>query len=206
MAVEVRNAKEVLDRVAYLRYEHQNALIDRYRFKSIVNGGANGIRELLGSKFLNANQTNDIPIPNLMASGLERLSQKIGRSPNVKVDIFNAKDSTRAKQRRDKLERIIHAYDEMADLKSKLPQIARWLPGYGFAVFIITTKQANNGAIYPTIELRDPYDCYFGYGYDEPEDLGIVKTMPKDVLLTTYPYLKPKFAALEKGKKKNKFL
>ena len=109
MAVEVKNAKQVIDRVAHLRYEHQQALVDRYRFKSIVNGGAAGIQELLGSKFLNANQTPDIPIPNLMASGLERLSQKIGRSPNVKVDIFNAKDSTRAKQRRDKLERIIHA-------------------------------------------------------------------------------------------------
>ena len=72
MAVEVRNAKEVIDRVAHLRYEHQQALVDRYRFKSIVNGGAAGIQELLGSKFLNANQTNDIPIPNLMASGLEK--------------------------------------------------------------------------------------------------------------------------------------
>ena len=200
MAVEVANAKEVIDRVTYLRYAHQNSLVDRYRFKSIVNGGANGIRELLGTKFINDNATNDIPIPNLMASGLERLAQKIGRAPSTKVDIFNAQDSTRAKQRRDKLERIVHAYDDLSDLKSKLPQVARWLPGYGFAVFVITTKQANNGAIYPSVELRDPYDCYFGYGVDEPEDLGVVKTIPKDVLLTQYPFLKPKFAALEKGK------
>ena len=158
MAVEVANAKEVIDRVTYLRYAHQNSLVDRYRFKSIVNGGANGIRELLGTKFINDNATNDIPIPNLMASGLERLAQKIGRAPSTKVDIFNAQDSTRAKQRRDKLERIVHAYDDLSDLKSKLPQVARWLPGYGFAVFVITTKQANNGAIYPSVELRDPFD------------------------------------------------
>ena len=89
MAVEVDNAKEVLDRVQFLRYEHQQSLSDRWRFKSIVNGGREGIEALLGSEFARSGSINQTPIPNLMVSGLDRLAQKIGREPNVKIDIFN---------------------------------------------------------------------------------------------------------------------
>ena len=202
MAVEVDNAKEVLDRVQVLRYEHQQSLSDRWRFKSIVNGGREGIEALLGSEFARSGSINQTPVPNLMVSGLDRLAQKIGREPNVKIDIFNQNNSERAKARRDKLERIIHSYDSLSDIKMQLPQVGRWLPGYGFAVWVIKTKYDVNGYPYPVAEIRDRYDCYFGYGPEDPEDLGIVRTIPKDVLITEYPFLKAKFTQMEDGKSK----
>ena len=103
-------------------------------------------------------------------SGLDRLAQKLGRVPNLRVDLTNPRDSERSKKKR-KLERIITSFDQMQNLKGQLPQVARWLPGYGFAVWIITTKQDSEGNSYPVAELRDPYDCFPGYyGADQTPD------------------------------------
>ena len=51
----------------------------------------------------------------------------------------------------------------MQQLELQLPQVARWLPGYGFVVWVITSKQDANGNMYPCAELRNPYDCFPGY-------------------------------------------
>jgi|TARA_B100000003_G_C10934068_1_gene372448 hypothetical protein len=183
--------ENIIDRVSELYDLHDRALPDRNRFRNILNGGSDGIRELLGNT---ADTTSgELPAPNLLLSALDRIAQKIGRVPNLEIPLAVNKDSVRAKDRRDKLERIVNAYDEHQKLDMQLPQVGRWLPGYGFAVWTIKTKYGPNGVPYPCAELRDPYDCYPGYygvGQD-PHELAIIRRVPPPTLVKMYPELKP---------------
>ena len=183
--------QDIIERASFLKRMHDDALIDRARFRAILNGGEDGIRQLLGPG-LDNNESHTIPAPNLMLSALDRLSQKIGKVPNLDVHITNARDSQRNKVKKDKLERIISAYDNMQRLELQLPQVARWLPGYGFAVWVITTKMDMNGNMYPCAELRNPYDCFPGYfgNTQQPDELAIIQKIPIRKLVEMYPELK----------------
>ncbi len=187
--------QEIIERASYLKRMHDNALIDRARYRAILNGGEDGIRQLLGPG-LDNNESHTIPAPNLMLSALDRLSQKIGKVPTLDVHITNARDSQRNKVKKDKLERIITAYDNMQELELQLPQVARWLPGYGFAVWVITTKMDMNGNMYPCAELRNPYDCFPGYygNKQKPQELAIIQKIPIQNLIQMYPELKAYYA------------
>tara|TARA_B100000073_G_scaffold345520_1_gene354751 strand:- start:307 stop:2043 length:1737 start_codon:yes stop_codon:yes gene_type:complete len=186
----------IIERATYLKNMHDDALLDRARFRAILNGGEDGIRELLGPGLSN-NEAYTIPAPNLLLSALDRLSQKIGKVPSLDVHITNARDSQRNKSKKDKLERIITAYDSMQKLELQLPQVARWLPGYGFAVWVITTKMDMNGHMYPCAELRNPYDCFPGYfgNTQQPDELAIIQKVPIRKLMEMYPELKAYFEA-----------
>ena len=188
----------IIERATYLKNMHDDALLDRARFRAILNGGEDGIRELLGPGLSN-NEAYTIPAPNLLLSALDRLSQKIGKVPSLDVHITNARDSQRNKVKKDKLERIITAYDKMQQLELQLPQVARWLPGYGFAVWVITSKPDANGNLYPCAELRNPYDCFPGYmgNMQNPDELAIIQKVPVRNLVQMYPELKSWFEAKE---------
>ena len=56
---------------------------------------------------------NPLPAPNLLMSGLDRLAQKIGRVPNLRVDLTNPRDSERSKEKKKNSERIVTSYDQM---------------------------------------------------------------------------------------------
>ncbi len=185
---------QIIDRATFLKKSHDNALIDRARFRAILNGGEDGIRQLLGPG-MDRLDSDTLPAPNLMLSALDRLAQKIGKVPSLDVSITNGRDSQRNKAKKDKLERIISAYDKMQNLKMQLPQVARWLPGYGFAVWVVTTKADPDGNIYPYAELRNPYDCFPGYmgNNQSPDELAIVQKVPIKQLLQMYPELKSWF-------------
>ena len=187
-------------RITQLHFDNQASYSTRGRIRSIMNGGPAGIMALLGDQ-LKGFQDWQIPVPNLMNSGLEHLAQKIGRIPNLKVDVPNDKDSTRAKNKAEKISRIITAYDEVQRLDLQMPQVGRWLPGYGFAVWVIREKKDANGTPYPVAELRDPYNCFPGYfGADQqPKDLAIVRRVPKAALASTYPELKDKIMQKNMG-------
>ena len=180
----------IIERVSELYDLHDRSLPDREKFRRILNGGTAGIRELLGSTADTAGP--DLPAPNLLLSALDRLAQKIGRVPNLEIPLAVNKDSIRAKDRRDKLERIIHAYDEQQHLDMQLPQVGRWLPGYGFVVWVVVTKYDANGNPYPCAELRDPYDCYPGYygTAQTPSELATIRRIPAPKLVKMYPELK----------------
>jgi len=182
---------DLQDRITQLHYDNQAAYATRGRIRAIMNGGPSGILALLGDQ-LKGFQDWQVPVPNLMMSGLEHLAQKIGRIPNLKVDVPNDKDSTRAKNKAEKISRIITAYDEVQRLDLQMPQVGRWLPGYGYAVWVIREKKDSNGTPYPVAELRDPYNCFPGYfGADQqPKDLSIVRRVPKYALEKVYPEFK----------------
>ena len=180
--------EEIQYAVTNLHYDNQSAYSTRGRIRAIMNGGPDGILALLGDQ-LKGFQDYQIPVPNLMMSGLEHLSQKIGRIPNLKVDVPNNKDSDRARAKADKIARIVTSYDDTQKLDLQMPQVGRWLPGYGFAVWVIREKKGPDGTPYPCAELRDPYNCFPGYfGADQqPKEMAIVRRVPKEALARVYP-------------------
>lgn len=179
----VKNAAELVS--GKLVQERQ---VQKSRVKAILNGGADGIKALLG----NTMETSDadlLPAPNMLQSGIDRLAQKVSGVPQVRVDVPNENDSTRSKMRAEKLERIVTSYDEKQNLLSQLQQAARWLPGYGFCAWVITTKRDKNGFIYPSAELRDPYDTFPGnFGPDQqPREMAVLRRVPRYKLAQIYP-------------------
>jgi hypothetical protein len=180
--------EEIQYQITQLHYDNQSAYSTRGRIRAIMNGGPDGILALLGDQ-LQGFEDFQIPVPNLMMSGLEHLSQKIGRIPNLKVDVPNNKDSDRARAKADKIARIVTSYDDTQKLDLQMPQVGRWLPGYGFAVWVIREKKGPDGTPYPCAELRDPYNCFPGYfGADQqPKEMAIVRRVPKEALARTYP-------------------
>ena len=180
--------EEIQYAVTNLHYDNQSAYSTRGRIRAIMNGGPDGILALLGDQ-LKGFEDYQIPVPNLMMSGLEHLPQKIGRIPNLKVDVPNNKDSDRARAKADKIARIVTSYDDTQKLDLQMPQVGRWLPGYGFAVWVIREKKGPDGTPYPCAELRDPYNCFPGYfGADQqPKEMAIIRRVPKQSLAQVYP-------------------
>ena len=180
--------EEIQYQITQLHFDNQSAYSTRGRIRAIMNGGPDGLLALLGDQ-IKSFQDFQIPVPNLMMSGLEHLSQKIGRIPNLKVDVPNNKDSDRARAKADKIARIVTSYDDTQKLDLQMPQVGRWLPGYGFAVWVIREKKGPDGTPYPCAELRDPYNCFPGYfGADQqPKEMAIVRRVPKESLAQVYP-------------------
>tara|TARA_R110001592_G_scaffold99841_2_gene284047 strand:+ start:181 stop:1854 length:1674 start_codon:yes stop_codon:yes gene_type:complete len=155
-----------------------------------MNGGEAAVRALLG-KSVDV-EYHELPAPNLFLTALERFAQKLGRTPDLKVDILNEKDSERARKKSEKIERIVTSYDRFQKLNMQLPQVGRWLPGYGFIVWVINHKKDKDGNPYPYAQLRDPFTCFPGiFGNDQqPQEMAIISRVPHEMLAKQYPNAK----------------
>jgi len=185
---------EVLERVDQLRQLNAPYRPERARIRSIMNGGAEGLKALLGPKAVEQLQTVDFPVVHLLDSGLTRLAQRLGRAPDLKVEPRQDRESDREKDRAQKRQRIAQSYDHNSRLELDLPQVARWLPGYGFAVWVVT-ERAEGPYRYPHAELRDPYDCYPGaWGPNQqPEELAVARSVDPKKLGQKYPGFKTRY-------------
>ena len=67
--------EEIQYAITQLHFDNQSAYTTRGRVRAIMNGGPDGILALLGDQ-LKGFQDFQIPVPNLMMSGLEHLAQK----------------------------------------------------------------------------------------------------------------------------------
>jgi len=183
--------EQLAAKVDYLRAINQENMIDRARIRDIMNGGEAAVKALLGNNM--KVEYHQLPAPNLFLTALERFAQKLGRRPDLKVDIVNDKDSERAKKKSEKLERIVTSYDKFQKLDRQLPQAARWLPGYGFVVWTIGHKRDRDGNPFPYAELQDSFNCYPGnFGNDQqPDELAIIRRVPHAILAEQYPEAKP---------------
>jgi len=188
--LDIKNYKQIVDNATQLvsGKPTKSRQVQKARIKAILNGGADGMKALLGNK-METSDADLLPAPNMLQSGIDRLAQKISGVPQVRVDILNHNTSDRAKVRAERLERIVTSYDEKQNLNLQLAQVARWLPGYGYAAWIITTRTDKNGYVYPTAELRDPYDTFPGnFGPDqEPRELAVLRRVPRYKLAQIYP-------------------
>ena len=80
------DSEKLYDQVDYLRVINQEQMIDRSRIRDIMNGGEAAVKALLGNS-VNV-EYHELPAPNLFLTALERFAQKLGRSPDLKVDII----------------------------------------------------------------------------------------------------------------------
>lgn len=186
--VKSKSKSHVAERISAVRLAYQPFATDRYRIRAIMNGGPEGMKALLGSK-VNLN-TNDLPALNMFLSGVTRLAHTLGRVPDVKADVpapARGLSKEDLQNKADKRGRIVRHYDGLK-LAKQMRQAARWVPGYGYAVFVLTEYEDYDGNTYPVTEARDPFNSYPGLWShtDEPEELVTVRHMPPAILKDRY--------------------
>lgn len=184
-----KTGEQVARRVHELRDLHSAGLNNRRRIRDICNGGTSGLTALLGDLPRNS---ESIPTSNLILSGINKLAQQLGAAPTVRVDVpVTGEDSRASRRAAERRERVVASYDAnpQAALELQLPQVARWLPGYGFAVWVLRECWDAGGYRAPMAELRDPMDVYpgeWGPG-QQPCDIAVVRRVPREHLARIYP-------------------
>jgi hypothetical protein len=186
-----------LERIDFLRQMNSDVHSERDRIRAIMNGGPDGIKAVMmwdhsGKSSSSSSSTDaddfgaDLPTVNLIASGMERLAQMVGRAPTLKPPHA---DDEKIRERFQRRIDIVNGWDYLQRMELQFPQVGRWLPGYGFCVWTIKQATAPNGDPYPKVELRDPYDTYPGwFGPDQqPEELAIVRKVPIGAVEQAYP-------------------
>lgn len=173
----VRSSDEVIARASALKTNLSASARVRWKVRAILDGGPEAIRALLGDGM---DTSQDLPWPNLLHTAINRLGQKIGHLPDPRVRPPGGDDTESARRRAEKRQKIVEGYDEGDRMELQLPQVGRWLPGYGFVVWTIETKLDYDGVPYPAARLRDPYDCYPGeWGVtQQPRELAVCRIVP----------------------------
>lgn len=199
MTIDTDRIEQLCQRVWELKRLNQDQRRERQRIRDIMNGGPKAVAALLGNKAVSSNDR--LPVANLMLSANNRLAQKLGRRPDIKIDPPYTSDSDRAHKAAEKRSRIVETYDTVSKLEMLLPQVGRWLPGYGFAPIVIRQGFAPNGDPYPIRELRDPYECLpgeWGVG-QQPPDMALIRVVKPTTLARMYPEHRDKILDTHRG-------
>lgn len=173
-----------------LRALHLPYLPNRQRIRMIMDGGDEGIRAILGPR---ASKNRElIPAANMILSAGTKLAAKIGRFPMLKVPPPEDADSQRQHDKAELIESIVGTFDQWSRVRMQMPQIGRWLPGYGFYVWVIRERTDRDGNPYPSLNLRDPFDCFPGtWTTDQmPRELGVLRRVDANHLAEKYPAIK----------------
>lgn len=187
----------VLDRIETLRQENIDAQPDKWRIRSIMNGGVDGMAAVMAwdmgqqgsgmsvGEVAEAYGT-DLPTVNLMASGNDRLAQTVGRQPTLKAP--KSKDD-KSRSRHEQRIGIVDYWDECQKMELLYGQIGRWLPGYSYVMWKIRQRTDHQGEPYPVAELTDPFDVWPGwFGPDQqPSDAATVRVIPLYSLMRAFP-------------------
>lgn len=176
---------KVCERVHELKALNHSQWIERARVRDIMNN-RKAMAALVGKTIRDPDAR--LPIANMMLRSNQVLGQKLGRRPDVKKDPPVSTDSDRAHKKADKQARIIESLDRASEMELLLPQVGRWLPGYGFVAGVIRQGKDRNGDPFPNVEIRDPYQTFpaeWGPG-QQPCDIAFVYTMTKAALAEKY--------------------
>ena len=192
----MHDAAWVLNRIEDLIQLNSDTFPDRWRIRSIMNGGPDGIQAVMawdfgkGASSLSGSQVADkigvdLPTVNLLHSGLERTGQQLGRLPTLKPP---ASDDDTVRGGHQKRIDILQGWDAMQRFELQFPQIGRWLPGYAFYMQIIKQRRNADGELYPVVELRDPYDVHPGWfgAEQQPQDAAVPRVVPLYALENVY--------------------
>lgn len=179
--------REVCERVLYLRDFNRPSWAERDRIRAVMNGGVGAVAALLGDRVTDPGVL--LPVANEILSAGDRLAQKLGRRPDVKVDAPAHLNSERAVERAEKRARLVESLDEASKLPMMLPQLGRWIPGYGYAVVVCRQGRAYNGDPFPALEMRDPHETFIGeWGANQqPEDVAVVRLITEGRLRALFP-------------------
>lgn len=188
----------VLQRVDDLNRSNQDQFRDKWRIRSIMDGGPDGVIAVMlwdkgGRDRISRDDAlrmigTDLPTVNLALSGLDRLGQMVGRLATLKPP--KADDLTQRERNQRRIE-ILDMWDAEQKLELMMPQLARWLPGYSFGFMSMTQGKNSFGEWYPKLHLRDSYDVSPGYfGADQsPKDVVANRVVPLYQLKHIYPEL-----------------
>lgn len=179
--------KRVSNRVLELKEQNQEQQRNREKVRNIMDGGAKAVQTLLGSKVKDPEM--GLPVANLMLSANTRLGQKLGRRPDAKVDPPYESDSETAVKGAEKRARIIESMDRVCGMEMQLPQLGRWVPGYGFHAWVVRQGRDANGDPYPVAEMRDPFETFPGeWGpQQQPCDVAFCRLISTRKLVEMYP-------------------
>jgi hypothetical protein len=192
-----RTDEHVLYRVDALRAQNADFANDKQRIRQIMNGGVSGIAAIMAwdqgkgssGKMDSSVLGSDLPAANMMASGVERLAQKVGVVPTLKMPYGN-RDSDTARKKAEKRERIVEGWDHLSNVRMQFPQVGRWLPGYAFVAWVIRPRKDKvTGQLWPHLELRDPFDTWPGFfgAEQQPHEIGFRRSVPIETLKYIYP-------------------
>jgi hypothetical protein len=179
---------EVCRRVDDLMSMGQTHKQAQVKVKDILNGGSKGLRALVGrTGERDVDMLESLPAGNPMLSGITHLSTKLQQVPDLRVTPL--RDSDTAKKAAETREKILWHLDEACALESQMPQVGLWMPGYGYAVWVLTERRDPDGQLYPHAELRNPLEAYPGdFGVDQqPPDIAFVRHMSVKELVRRYP-------------------
>lgn len=188
---------DVLERCQTLRTIDPTALSERYRIRAIMNGGTDGIYAVMAwdlGKGSSSHRTRqqvqstygvDLPTVNLVASGMRKLAQSVGRAPTLKAPIADNEDIRRKYEAKTD---VVRGWDHAQAMELQYPQLGRWLPGYSQIMWKIKNRAYTEGTTYPYAEMIDPYDIYPGwFGPDaEPREVCRVRKVPLIALKDAY--------------------
>jgi hypothetical protein len=182
----VKNTDDAIARVHELRRINESHTNVRPVIRAILNGGAEAVKVLVADS-----QMDHVPGANLIHSAIERVAQKLIDVPGVRVTAPQGNDSSRSRTRAEKRERIVEGYDHASNMRLQIPQVARWLPGYGFCAWTISSSLTDDKQPYPAASLRDPYGTLPGPWtvHQQPSDVAFVRRMPESALRAMYPSL-----------------
>jgi hypothetical protein len=183
------NYADIHDSLVRLKAQNSEQYSERFRIRSILDGGASGMYALMAwdmgkgasMETAIADITDqfgiDLPTVNMMDSGLTRLAQKVGRSPTLKPP--KAQGETVIEQHQKRID-LMRDWDRMGRVHLQSPQTGRWLPGYSFVGWQLKQRRGEDGKLFPVMELQDPFDMYPGWlGPDQrPIEYATVRRIP----------------------------
>jgi hypothetical protein len=187
----------VLDRTRQVIKANDDTFADRWRIRSIMNGGAEGMWSVLaydqGRNATTPQQLTDtlgidLPTVNLVYSGLERTAQQVGREPTLKAPVI---DDEPAQRRADDRMAIVRSWDEANAMEMQYPQIGRWLPGYAYVFWNLRIGTHYDIGEYPEARLRNSYDVLPGWfgPEQEPTEVVVRRQIPFNRLKDQFPHI-----------------
>lgn len=177
------NAHRAYQRTIQLQNLHREQTDTRRIIRDVCAGGDRGLRAILGT--IKAGESQSVPAANMVLSGLTRLGQKIGRMPDLRVDLpARADDSESARKKAERVRRIVLDYDDVDAIEAKIARVGLWLPAYGLASMVVVDGTTFDGTPYPRVEARDPFNTFPGeFGTaEQPADCAWVWTWPMQQL------------------------
>jgi hypothetical protein len=191
-----RRLEHVMSRGTFLQNLNAPRRPDMLRIRAIEDGGAEAMIALLGPELEDVDEHERLSIPaaNLILSGTERAAHRLGIPPDLRCDPRTETDDEKPRIAAEKRERIVEALDELAELVMMLPQLARWLIGYGFAPVVVTDHWDADGNPYPDLELRDPFECWPGaFGpKQQPRECAFMYRMDPADVVRKWPWARDK--------------
>ncbi len=187
-----RNYNEVLARVEELREARDQTFDSLMRTAQIMDGGHHAIQALQGE--YRDQSLRSLPIANYIRDAAEAFATRLSSIPDLRVDPPSTGKQTDQNESKykaaEKRARIIAAYDDDHNdsLGEKIPMLARWVPGAGYAVFTVDPVQVH-GYPYPRATLHSPLDTMMAQWspIHPPEDVGFVRKIPLRELDRMFP-------------------